>query len=138
MKIKKKLINKDDKVALRFIQGDAKTNFLDVIVDLILKIPENEDIFLIVPNNLKFKAEIEVLNRLRRHKQSNDDLHFFSLPNLKIYSFNRLVWYFLNDSTYFQLPELTVSLKNMILTAILQTKNEQLKVYHNFDRKTVQ
>lgn len=132
MKIKKKLINKDDKVALRFIQGDAKTNFLDVIVDLILKIPENEDIFLIVPNNLKFKAEIEVLNRLRRHKQSNDDLHFFSLPNLKIYSFNRLVWYFLNDSTYFQLPELTVSLKNMILTAILQTKNEQLKVYHNF------
>lgn len=122
-------------MTLKILEGDAKTNFLDVIVDQIRKIPQTEDIFLIVPNNLKFKTEIEVLNRLRQSTSIGDE-HFFSLPNLKIYSFNRLVWYFLNDSTYFQLPELTISLKNMILTAVLQENNEQLAVYHNFASDT--
>ncbi|BDR58379.1 PD-(D/E)XK nuclease family protein [Xylocopilactobacillus apicola] len=114
-------------MVFKIIQGGARADFLSIIAKKIRSLPTDEEIFLIVPNNLKFKTEIKMLNLLNANETS-----FFSMPNLKIYSFNRLVWYFLNDSSYFQLPELTTSMKNMILTSILLEKNDELKVYRNF------
>lgn len=115
-------------MALKILQGSVKTDFLKILVQKIQNISSDEEIFLIVPNNLKFKTEIKVISMLK----GNKDESFFSVPNLKIYSFNRLVWYFLNDSSYFQLPEITTSMKNMLLTSILIAKNDELKVYKNF------
>jgi len=114
-------------LSLQFITGDGSCDhekaLLDIACDWLEK-PHNE-VFFLVPNYNKFEREQEILSQLK-HRQEKKD---FSTIRGQVYSFNRLAWYFLQDSGHINGQTISDTGSAMIMRKVLTTLLDQLVIF---------
>ncbi|MHC6120188.1 PD-(D/E)XK nuclease family protein [Companilactobacillus sp. FL22-3] len=91
--------------------------------------PEGQFFFL-VPNHIKFESEVNILKSFDK----GDD-KVIATNNVQTFSFSRLAWYFLRDSSDYNRETLTQTKSAMLLKEIVQSNQKNLKVFkHMVDK----
>lgn len=118
-------------MSLQFILGRANTNKREVMLDEVSTLLANEpdaSIFYIVPEHMTFSAEMNVMSELSK-KPLFKDRPIMGMIQLQVYSFSRLAWYFLQDSTIFNQTQLTDAGVSMLVRKIIQEWEEELTIF---------
>lgn len=114
-------------LSLQFITGDGSCDhekaLLDVACDWLAK--DHKEVFFLVPNYNKFEREQEILSQLK-HRQATD--HFSTIRG-QVYSFNRLAWYFLQDSGQINGQTISDTGSAMIMRKVLTALVDQLVIF---------
>ncbi|MCT8309601.1 PD-(D/E)XK nuclease family protein [Tetragenococcus halophilus] len=114
-------------MSLQFITGDGSCDHekavLDIACDWLAK--DHNEVFFLVPNYNKFEREQEILSQLK-HRQEKKD---FSTIRGQVYSFNRLAWYFLQDSENISGQTISDTGSAMIMRKVLLTVSDQLIIF---------
>ncbi|MEN3252871.1 PD-(D/E)XK nuclease family protein [Fructilactobacillus sanfranciscensis] len=113
-------------MSLQFILGKASDDHFSKVVDNLHKTSEDREIksFYIVPNNVKFESELNTLKKLNAKNAAT-----YAQNQAQVFSFSRLIWYFLNGEADYQLPQLSQTAINMIIYQIIEDHEEQLTIY---------
>ncbi|MBT9717847.1 PD-(D/E)XK nuclease family protein [Enterococcus durans] len=115
-------------MTLQFILG---TNRKDHRATLIAEATEwlaqekDHQVFFLVPNYNKFEQEQEILAQLRKENGKET----FSTTNVQVFSFYRLAWYLLAQTTLLSGNELSEAGSAMILRQILEKNEEKLTIF---------
>lgn len=108
-----------------------RKKMIDTIYHHLEENPEAEMIYL-VPDNVKYEAEVMVLEQFKKNDQTN----MAGMINLQIFSFSRLAWYLLQDKAIYQQPQLTESGLAMLLKKILKEEEEHLTIYRGASQES--
>ncbi|WP_165006813.1 MULTISPECIES: PD-(D/E)XK nuclease family protein [unclassified Enterococcus] len=115
-------------MSLQFILGDGKKDHRRMLVDEAtdwLAQNEQNQVFFLVPNYNKFEQEQELLAELRRRSGKKA----FSTTNVQVFSFYRLAWYMLQQTTLLSGNEISEAGSAMILRQILEKNEENLTIF---------
>ncbi|KAF1296584.1 ATP-dependent helicase [Enterococcus sp. JM4C] len=122
-------------MSLQFIIGSAKHDHEASIIkeanEWLSNNPKNE-VYFLVPNYNKFEQEQAILSQLR-HSQN---LKTISTTRVQVFSFYRLAWFFLQQTTLLSGNELSEAGAAMIFRQILEKEQEQLTVFRGEVNKT--
>ncbi|WP_204122799.1 PD-(D/E)XK nuclease family protein [Lacticaseibacillus mingshuiensis] len=113
--------------ALQLIIGTAAADHERAIADdvaNVLAAHPHARIFYLVPNHVKYEAEIALLKRLR-----GNNTGVFASDAVQTLSFTRLAWFFLKDSPAYRQPRLDATANTMIVADILASHKQELQVY---------
>ncbi|MHC5215146.1 PD-(D/E)XK nuclease family protein [Enterococcus sp. LJL128] len=117
-------------MSLQFIRGTGEKNLEAPLVDKALEWlavhPDNE-VFYIVPNHIKFEKEVAILKEMRT--KSAHPIGTTASMRLQVFSFQRLAWYYLQHTQYYQQEILSDVGAAMIFRKILSEKEDQLTVF---------
>ncbi len=80
--------------------------------------------FFLVPNHIKFESEVNILKYFEK-----DDDSLIATNNVQTFSFSRLAWYFLRDSSDYNIETLTQTKAAMLLKNIVQEHKSDLKIF---------
>ncbi|KMO66517.1 hypothetical protein PY99_01235, partial [Lacticaseibacillus rhamnosus] len=117
-------------MGLQFILGDATTDHTQTMAAMIhekLTADSQNRIFLLVPNHIKFEAEIDLLKRLRQLQQGNSETYVQS--RVQVLSFSRLAWFYLKNTPLYQQPRLDQASNTMLVAKILAERQADLTIY---------
>ncbi|KFN91237.1 ATP-dependent nuclease, subunit B [Tetragenococcus muriaticus 3MR10-3] len=122
-------------MSLQFITGDGSCDHEKMILDLAYEWLEKEhnEVFFIVPNYNKFEREQEILSQLK-NRQAKEN---FSTIRGQVYSFNRLAWYFLQDSGQINGQSISDTGSAMIMRKVLDALTEELLIFRGEVKKKV-
>lgn len=112
-------------MSLQFILGNGQKDHRKALIDEAaawLDKDEDNQVFFLVPNYNKFEQEQELLAEMRKKSGKNS----FSTTNMQVFSFYRLAWYLLQQTTLLTGSELTESGSAMILRQILEKKTRRV------------
>ncbi|NVY95822.1 PD-(D/E)XK nuclease family protein [Lactobacillus sp. DCY120] len=113
-------------MTLKFVLGKAQNDHQKIMLHDLKqaqeKQPDTKFIWL-VPNHLKFEMEVKVLQSLQT------ETSVFASNQVQVFSFSRLLWYFLRTHSIYQSPQLTPTLQTMILAQIVREKATDLQLY---------
>ncbi|HFU5939210.1 PD-(D/E)XK nuclease family protein [Enterococcus faecium] len=115
-------------MSLQFILGNGKKDHRQVLIDEAsawLDQDASNQVFFLVPNYSKFEQEQEILAEMRRRSGKKA----FSTTNVQVFSFYRLAWYLLQQTTLLTGNELSESGSAMILRQILEKNEEELTIF---------
>ncbi|MEL5940167.1 ATP-dependent helicase, partial [Tetragenococcus halophilus] len=114
-------------MSLQFITGDGSCDHEKVVLDTACDWLANDhnEVFFLVPNYNKFEREQEILSQLK-HRQEKKD---FSTIRGQVYSFNRLAWYFLQDSENINGQTISDTGSAMIMRKVLLTLSDKLIIF---------
>lgn len=110
---------------LQFVLGDATHDHSQTLAESVKKILADDpsaQVFYMVPNHLKFNAEVHLLQQLSDDATSAES-------RLQVLSFSRLAWYFLKNDPVYQQPRLTQTNNTMLIAQLLQDNQDQLTLY---------
>lgn len=121
------------KLSRNHVNRKIKTNQL--LSELLYK-DDVETIYYLIPDNLKFESEINVLSHLKETQSSNSKMA--GMIDLQVYSFTRLAWHLLSDSsilnqTRLSQTGLTILVKKIMLD-ILKKNDKALKVFRGQEK----
>lgn len=125
-------------MGLQFILGRAnrdKRGFMLDEIAGILATNKEAKVFYLVPDHIKFEAEMTVLEKIGELPPFNKN-KMMGMMNLQVFSFNRLAWYWLQDTDTFIKPQLTSSGLSMLVRKLLMDYEEQLVIYRGEVRKS--
>lgn len=112
--------------------GRSRVNKTEQMNQLLVDLREDESVdqvFYLVPDNLKFEAEVSVLNHLKDQEASTAA----GMIDLQVYSFTRLAWHLLSDSKIFNQTRLTQTglsiLAKKIMLDLQESDKDIFKVY---------
>lgn len=116
-------------MSLQFILGrihtDKKTQLYNQMLERVKKDDQNQ-VFYIVPDHMKFETEMSLLNYI---KNQSDDSHLAGMMQLQVFSFSRLAWYFLQDTALYSHSQLTETGLSMLMRRILREYEEKLSLF---------
>lgn len=115
-------------MTVQFVLGDGVCDHTETLVqkaDEWLQQDANHRVFFLVPNYNKFEREIEILQAL---KQKNEQTHFSSMKT-QIFSFQRLSWYYTQQSGYYQADTITEIGAKLLMRKVLTNLKEQLHLF---------
>lgn len=124
-------------MGLQFRLGRANTDKRDGMLDEISELlSENREIkvFYLVPEHIKFDAEMTVLKELGEREPFNRQ-ELLGMMDVQVLSFSRLAWFLLQDSDLYARPQLTQTGLSMLLRKLLLQYEEQLTIYRGEVRK---
>jgi len=116
-------------VSLQFILGAAKLDHRQALLTKLsasLQAQPQDQFFYLVPNHVKFDAEVDVLNRLAQTTQQSG---LYAQTQVQIFSFTRLAWYLMKNEAAYQVPRLSAAGINMLLFRILRTHADELRLF---------
>lgn len=121
-------MDKEKNMSLQFILGTARkdhsTALINEAVEWLAK-GKKHQVFFLVPNYNKFEQEQEILTQLRKKSGKSS----FSTMNVQVFSFYRLAWYLLQQTTLLSGKELSESGSAMIFRQILEKNEEHLTIF---------
>ncbi|MER2175335.1 MAG: PD-(D/E)XK nuclease family protein [Carnobacterium sp.] len=124
-------------MGLQFVLGranrDKRSVLLDEIAESLTKQTE-ESIFYLVPDHIKFQAEMTVLEKLS-HYPYFEKKPIMGMMHLQVFSFTRLAWYWLKDTDIYAKPQLTTTGLSMLIRKLLIEHEEELTIYRGEVRK---
>ncbi|GEO63253.1 PD-(D/E)XK nuclease family protein [Companilactobacillus nantensis] len=120
-------------MTLNFVLGknqyDHHQKMMELFQNDFQKDPDGQFFFL-VPNHIKFESEINILKSF-----DQGDGKIVATNNVQTFSFSRLAWYFLRDSSDYNLETLTQTKSAMLLKEIVQSHQKDLKIFkHMIDK----
>lgn len=88
--------------------------------------------FFIVPDHIKFSAELEMIQRIGKllYPEQQD----FAVTRFQVFSFKRLAWYLLRDDISFSQPTLSKVGVSMVLQKILKEHQDEFVLFHQESR----
>ena len=114
-------------MTLNFVLGKNQYDHHQKMMELFQtdydKDPQGQFFFL-VPNHIKFESEVNILKYFEK-----DDQQLIATNNVQTFSFSRLAWYFLRDSSDYNLETLTQTKAAMLLKNIVQAHKADLKIF---------
>lgn len=120
-------------MTLNFVLGknqfDHHKKMMELFQEDMKKDPQGQYFFL-VPNHIKFESEVNILKSFAK---DNDSL--VATNNVQTFSFSRLAWYFLRDSSDYNVETLTQTKAAMLLKEIIQKNQKQLKIFSGMINK---
>ncbi len=108
-------------MSIQFVLGSASQDHskeLVKVADEWLQQSSDHEVFYLVPNHVKFETEIHVLKELAKLPKYQDWQNMVSM-RLQVFSFSRLAWYFLQNTSAYQKQVLSPTAKYMILRQVL-------------------
>lgn len=123
--------------ALQFIVGRAGYDHFSALISK-LERDHKDDVnnghkdnyyFYLVPNHIKFKSEINTLERLRSDDKKYDDNKPYAQINVQILSLTRMGWFFFNQAPMQQHQQIDDSGVNMLLYLIVQKHAKELPLF---------
>lgn len=114
--ISKKSINKSKMIAERF------SNWL--------KEKKTHQVFYIVPDHIKFTAEMEMIRNVGE-LLSNSTNRSYASTRLQVYSFKRLLWYLLRNEAITEKLSISKVGITMLLKSILEEHSDELLLFKN-------
>ena len=114
--ISKKSVNKSKKIAERFAQW--------------LKQDEAHQVYYIVPDHIKFTAEMEMIRQVGELLTDSSSRSYAS-TRLQVYSFKRLLWYLLRNEAITEKTSISKVGITMLLKSILEEHSEELVLFKN-------
>ena len=114
--ISKKSTNKSKMIAERF------SNWL--------KEKETHQVFYIVPDHIKFTAEMEMIRNVGE-LLSNSTNRSYASTRLQVYSFKRLLWYLLRNEAITEKISISKVGITMLLKSILEEHSDELLLFKN-------
>lgn len=124
-------------MGLQFILGRANRDKRSVLLDEIAEsLTQNteESIFYLVPDHIKFQAEMTVLEKLSQYPYFKKK-PIMGMMHLQVFSFTRLAWYWLKDTDIYAKPQLTTTGLSMLIRKLLIEHEEELTIYRGEVRK---
>ncbi|WP_119326276.1 PD-(D/E)XK nuclease family protein [Companilactobacillus musae] len=120
-------------MTLNFVLGknqyDHHKKMMALFQEDLKKDPQGQYFFL-VPNHIKFESEVNILKSFAK---DNDSL--VATNNVQTFSFSRLAWYFLRDSSEYNVETLTQTKAAMLLKEIVQNNQKKLKIFSGMINK---
>lgn len=117
-------------MSLGFILGGASRNHqLKDFEQLAKWLDEDGEgsVYYIVPNHIKFEAEVSALKHMRQH--CGEQGRVFASSRLQVLSFTRLAWYFMKGTPAYQVPRIGAAGVNMIIYRILRDLKDELQLF---------
>lgn len=118
------------KMSLKFVLGKASKDHQASLVAQ-LKAAQITDstasFFYLVPNHIKFEAEVSILEALGKDKLVEQNI--FAQSNVQVFSFTRLAWFFLKNTSYYQIPRLSQSGLNMLVYQLISEHEDELTIF---------
>ncbi|MDR2660515.1 MAG: PD-(D/E)XK nuclease family protein [Lactobacillaceae bacterium] len=117
-------------MSIKFLRGNGLTDFRKVILNRIAEQNSedtNDRFFYIVPNHVKFDAEVDIIRKISALRHENKDILVGRQP--EVYSLSRLTKVFLNNKIHKKIIS-DAGLKLIILTLLNEHPNEM----KNFQR----
>lgn len=115
---------------INVITGRQVDNLQNEIIDQAVKSyyqDKRHDVFIIVPNHIKFTTEVRALSKLSVLTNKKQ----VAVNKLHILSFSRLAWYFLRDEAI-KLPQILDDAASvMLLEQIVKDHQGELKLFQN-------
>ncbi|MCZ2493090.1 PD-(D/E)XK nuclease family protein [Dellaglioa carnosa] len=124
-------------MSLKFVLGKAST---DHQASLVGQLKESQitdpagQFFYLVPNHIKFEAEVSILEALGQEKLTEQNL--FAQSNVQVLSFTRLAWFFLKNTPYYQIPRLSQSGLNMLVYQLISEHEDDLTIFRGEKTQT--
>lgn len=106
-------------MSLQFILGTASQDHLEETTNQTIEWLNQDDrhqVYMIVPNNIKFEMEFEVLNRYYRDNEKAT----VATTRIQNFSFSRLAWAVLKDENYKEKPSLDMAGVQMLVRGLLK------------------
>ncbi|WP_373471770.1 PD-(D/E)XK nuclease family protein [Carnobacterium alterfunditum] len=124
-------------MGLQFVLGranrDKRSVLLDEIAEILTK-NTKESIFYLVPDHIKFQAEMTTLEKLSDYPYFKKK-PMMGMMHLQVFSFTRLAWYWLKDTDIYAKPQLTTTGLSMLIRKLLIEHEEELTIYRGEVRK---
>lgn len=117
-------------MSFQFILGDgAKDHLSEVVIDADnwLKNGKKRQVFFIVPNNMKFTLEVEILKKFKKIQEIKGLI--YANIDLQILSFSRLAWYLLQQNDYQSKEHISHLGVELILYDLINSYSEELKTF---------
>jgi ATP-dependent helicase/nuclease subunit B len=114
-------------MAIQFILGTAVSDHRQAVITKIkavLQADPQAQVFYLVPNHVKFDAEVSLLQGLRPA-----DSAVVAQSRVQTFSFSRLAWYFLKDQPIYAQPRLDRASNSMLVARLLAENSEQLQLF---------
>lgn len=118
-------------MTLNFILGAAKYDHRQTLIEQMrasMAAHPKDQYFVLVPNHIKFNAEVGVLTALKR-ATGQADAPLFADGQVQVFSFTRLAWYFMKNTATYQLPRLSNAGLSMLLYHIIADHQTELTVF---------
>lgn len=135
VKIQDIVFGRSEGMAVQFVLGAdpnrKRKQMIDTIYHHLQENPDAEMIYL-VPDNVKYEAEIMVLEQFKKNSQTQ----MAGMINLQIFSFSRLAWFLLQNKAIYQQPQLTESGLAMLMQKILKEEEENLTIYRGASQES--
>ena len=116
-------------MSVKFYYGKASIDQFQFLIEQLIKDRQRDPqgrFFYLVPNHIKFAAEVKVLKSLRASAGENG---LFAQKDVQVFSFTRLAWYFLKDTPAYNILRLSKAGLQMLTAAILRDKQDQLTIF---------
>lgn len=116
-------------MSLHFVLGSIGTEHRQALVeDLAQQLAHpQERCYYLVPNHIKFEAEVDVLGALKAQLHDTDPL--FAQTRVQVFSLTRLAWYFMKNEPVYQLPRISPAGLNMLIYQIIQSHADELTIF---------
>lgn len=117
-------------MSLQFIRGTGDKDLEKTLVDKAaewLDAHPNNEVFYLVPNYIKFEKEVLFLKEIKKKIAPSEKV--MATMRLQVFSFQRLAWYFLQHTPYYQQELLSEVGAAMIFRKILSENEEKLTVF---------
>ncbi len=124
-------------MGLQFVLGRANTNKRQTMLDEIadeLKNDATAEIFYLVPEHIKFQAEMNVIEKVGG-QENQQQQSIIGMMRLQVFSFSRLAWYLLKDSDLYAKPQLTNTGLAMLVRKLLIDYEEELTIFRGEAQK---
>ncbi|MGL4694447.1 PD-(D/E)XK nuclease family protein [Enterococcus larvae] len=117
-------------MSLQFIRGTGDKDLEKTLVDKAeewLDADPNNEVFYLVPNYIKFEKEVLFLKEIKERIAPSNTM--MATMRLQVFSFQRLAWYYLQHTQYYQQELLSEVGAAMIFRKILSENEEKLTVF---------
>lgn len=121
-------------MTLQFYLGTAVADHREAMVAAVAKaLQAGKEVFYLVPNHVKFEAEVSLLQGLR--DLGGQGAAQFAVSRLQVLSFSRLGWYFLKNTEAYQKPQLDRASNTMLVSKVFadllndDTTRQQLHLF---------
>ncbi|MFD1485667.1 PD-(D/E)XK nuclease family protein [Lacticaseibacillus baoqingensis] len=114
-------------MAIQFILGTATKDHRQAVITKLkqtLAADPQAQIFYLVPNHVKFDAEVSLLQGLRETAGA-----VVASSHVQTFSFSRLAWYFLKDQPIYAQPRLDRASNTMLVARLLAENVDQLQLF---------
>ena len=111
-------------MGVQFVLGKASMDHEAVMHQQLsawLQADPDAQFFYLVPEHIKFESEVNVLDYLRKEKQTQ----FFASANVQVLSFTRFAWFFLRNSAVLNRQNLSQTGLAMLVTHLVNKIQKQ-------------
>lgn len=119
-------------MTLQFILGTASQPHIQMATQQAKQWLDQDDrhqVYMIVPNNIKFEMEFEVLKQYQTLQASNKEM--MATTRMQNFSFSRLAWSILKNQNAEEKPTLDHAGVQMLVKGLLRKNSDQLQVFRS-------